>query len=172
MLGKTKYINRELSWLEFNQRVLEEAENSKIPLVERLNFLSISGSNLDEFFMVRVAGLKGQVDSEVFIETIDGLMPEQVLYEVIKKSKFIKKKQNECWENILKALSKNGIKVCETKQLNVNEKRWLKNYFVKEIFPYSTIKIILLLLEPENVLSLALLFLSKPLLFLRKIISR
>ena len=138
MLAKTKYINRELSWLEFNQRVLEEAENPKIPLAERLNFLSISGSNLDEFFMVRVAGLKGQVDSEVFIETIDGLMPKQVLYEVIKKSKFIKKKQNECWENILKELSKNGINVCETKQLNVTEKRWLKNYFVKEIFPLLT----------------------------------
>ena len=88
--------------------------------------------------MVRVAGLKGQVDSEVFIETIDGLMPEQVLYEVIKKSKFIKKKQNECWEIILKELSKNGIKVCETKQLNVTEKRWLKTYFVKEIFPLLT----------------------------------
>ena len=138
MLSKTKYINRELSWLEFNQRVLEEAENSKIPLAERLNFLSISGSNLDEFFMVRVAGLKGQVDSEVFIETIDGLMPEQVLYEVIKKSKFIKKKQNECWEIILKELSKNGIKVCGTKQLNVTEKRWLKTYFVNEIFPLLT----------------------------------
>ena len=138
MLSKTKYINRELSWLEFNKRVLEEAENSKIPLGERLNFLSISGSNLDEFFMVRVAGLKGQVDSDVFIETIDGLMPEQVLYEVIKKSKFIKKKQNECWEIILKELSKNGIKVCGTKQLNVTEKRWLKTYFVKEIFPLLT----------------------------------
>ena len=138
MHGKTKYINRELSWLEFNQRVLDEAANSKIPLAERLNFLSISGSNLDEFFMVRVAGLKGQVDSEVFIETIDGLMPEQVLYEVIKKSKFIKKKQNECWEIILKELSKNGIKVCGTKQLNVAEKRWLKTYFVKEIFPLLT----------------------------------
>ena len=138
MFSKTKYINRELSWLEFNKRVLEEAENSKIPLGERLNFLSISGSNLDEFFMVRVAGLKGQVDSEVFIETIDGLMPEQVLYEVIKKSKFIKKKQNECWEIILKELSKNGIKVCGTKQLNVTEKRWLKTYFVKEIFPLLT----------------------------------
>ena len=138
MLSKTKYINRELSWLEFNHRVLEEAENSKIPLGERLNFLSISGSNLDEFFMVRVAGLKGQVDSEVFIETIDGLMPEQVLYEVIKKSKFIKKKQNECWKIILKELSKNGIKVYGTKQLNVTEKRWLKTYFVKEIFPLLT----------------------------------
>lgn len=138
MLSKTKYINRELSWLEFNKRVLEEAENSKIPLGERLNFLSISGSNLDEFFMVRVAGLKGQVDSDVFIETIDGLMPEQVLYEVIKKSKFIKKKQNECWEIILKELSKNGIKVCGTKQLNVTEKKWLKTYFVKEIFPLLT----------------------------------
>ena len=138
MLGKIKYINRELSWLEFNQRVLEEAENSKIPLAERLNFLAISGSNLDEFFMVRVAGLKGQVDSEVFIETIDGLMPEQVLYEVIKKSKFIKKKQNKCWENILKELINKGIKVCETKQLNLTEKRWLKTYFLKEIFPLLT----------------------------------
>ena len=86
-LKDIKYINRELSWLEFNSRVLEEAENRSIPIFERLNFLSISGSNLDEFFMVRVAGLKGQVDSNVFIETIDGLMPEEVLLEVIKKSR-------------------------------------------------------------------------------------
>ena len=85
-----KYINRELSWLEFNKRVLEEAENTKNPILERLNFLAISGSNLDEFFMVRVAGLKGQVDSGVFIETIDGLWPEEILSEVIKKSKKLK----------------------------------------------------------------------------------
>ena len=138
MLGKTKYINRELSWLEFNQRVLEEAENNKIPLVELLNFLSISGSNLDEFFMVRVAGLKGQVDSEVSIESIDGLMPEQVLVEVIKKSKLIKKKQNQCWANLLKKLSNNGIKVSDTMQLQVAEKKWLETYFINEIFPLLT----------------------------------
>ena len=138
MHSKKKYINRELSWLEFNQRVLEEAENPKVPLVERLNFLSISGSNLDEFFMVRVAGIKGQVDSKVFIETIDGLMPEQVLYEVIKKSKLIKKKQNDCWANLLKKLSKSGIKICETTQLNISERKWLKAYFVNEIFPLLT----------------------------------
>ena len=72
MQNRDKYINRELSWLEFNKRVLEEAYNLSIPIIERLNFLAISGSNLDEFFMVRVAGIKGQVDSEVYIETIDG----------------------------------------------------------------------------------------------------
>ncbi len=88
--------------------------------------------------MVRVAGIKGQVDSEVYIETIDGLMPEQVLSEVIKKSKLIKKKQNECWANILKKLSKYGIKVCDTKQLNITEKKWLKTNFTKEVFPLLT----------------------------------
>ena len=138
MVANNKYINRELSWLEFNKRVLEEAENEKIPLIERLNFLSISGSNLDEFFMVRVAGLKGQVDSEVYIETIDGLMPEQVLEEVIKESKLIKKKQNECWSKILIKLSRNGIKVCETKDLNLIDIKWLKTYFINEIFPLLT----------------------------------
>ena len=138
MTDNKKYINRELSWLEFNKRVLEEAENEKIPVIERLNFLSISGSNLDEFFMVRVAGLKGQVDSEVYIETIDGLMPEQVLEEVIKKSKLIKKKQNECWAKILIKLSKNGIKICETEDLNLYDIKWLKTHFINEILPLLT----------------------------------
>ena len=130
------YINRELSWLEFNQRVLEEAENLKNPILERINFLSISGSNLDEFFMVRVAGLKGQVDSGVLIETIDGLLPEEILYEVILRSKKIKKAQNECWKKILIGLKDIGIIVDNTKNLVKSNKLWLKNYFIKEVFHY------------------------------------
>ena len=103
---QSNYINRELSWLEFNRRVLFEAYNPRNPLMERLNFLGISGSNLDEFFMVRVAGLKGQVDSNIFIQTIDGIMPEDSLKEVIKKSKILKKEQNNCWINLLNELKK------------------------------------------------------------------
>ena len=138
MQKRDKYINRELSWLEFNKRVLEEADNTSIPIIERLNFLAISGSNLDEFFMVRVAGIKGQVDSEVYIETIDGLMPEEVLREVIKKSKFIKAKQNQCWSRILIEIGKKGINFCEAKDLKKNDKKWLESFFVKDIFPLLT----------------------------------
>ncbi len=138
MEDNKKYINRELAWLEFNKRVLMEADNLNIPLLERINFLSISGSNLDEFFMVRVAGLKGQVDSEVYIETMDGLLPEEVLKEVIKKSKLIKKHQNEIWFKLLIKLKKEGIDVVNVKNLKAAQKTWLESYFIKEIFPLLT----------------------------------
>ena len=133
-----KFINRELSWLEFNKRVLEEAENIKNPILERLNFLAISGSNLDEFFMVRVAGLKGQVDSGVLIETIDGLLPEEILSEVIKKSKKLKKEQNNCWNSILIELKKKGIEIIKKESSSKLDSIWLENYFSKEIFPLLT----------------------------------
>ena len=82
-----KYLNRELSWIKFNKRVLEEAQNEDNPLLERLNFLSISGSNLDEFLMVRLAAVKGQIDAGVSQLSMDGLTPEQVFEKVITKTK-------------------------------------------------------------------------------------
>ena len=133
-----KYINRELSWLEFNRRVLEEVNNKRNPILERLKFLSISGSNLDEFFMVRVAGLKGQVDSNIFLETIDGKLPKDILKEVIKKSKTLKKDQNDCLKNLLLELSKIKINILSNNSISNKYKNWLKLFFSKEVFPLLT----------------------------------
>ena len=92
-----KFFNRELSWISFNKRVLEEAFNENHPILERLNFLSISGSNLDEFFMVRVSGLKGQIDGSIYSPSIDDLLPEETLKRVILEAKKLKEKQIKCW---------------------------------------------------------------------------
>ena len=87
----SNFLNRELSWLEFNKRVLEEAFNETHPILERVKFLGISGSNLDEFFMVRVAGLKGQIDGDVKLTSIDNLLPEEIIDRVLLESKNLKK---------------------------------------------------------------------------------
>ena len=96
---KSKYINRELSWLKFNDRVLLEAQNIENPLYERIKFLSIAGSNLDEFFMVRVAGLYSQIKQEVDSLSSDGLTPDEQMSEVILETNNLLNKQNKIYRD-------------------------------------------------------------------------
>ena len=104
-----RYINRELSWLSFNDRVLSECYNERHPLLERVRFLSISGSNLDEFYMVRVAGLHAQADEEVTVQSVEGMTPQEQLIEVNKKANQLMINQQNTWQK-LKGILKNVIK--------------------------------------------------------------
>src|SRR5947209_12995463 len=95
-----RYLNRELSWLAFNERVLEEASNPSHPLLERVRFLSISDSNLDKFYMVRVAGLKELAASGVHVKSDDGLIPEQQLPAIAERTEQLVKRQQRCWADL------------------------------------------------------------------------
>ena len=133
-----RFFNRELSWLQFNARVLEEADNEKHPLLERLRFLSISASNLDEFFMVRVAGLHGQVLAKVRTVSQDGLTPEQQLAEIYRFVADLSSKQQAAWANLKHLLAKSGLEVIEPPSLKPFEQAWLDEYFINHIFPVLT----------------------------------
>ena len=104
-----RYNNRELSWLEFNSRVLSEAGNTDLPLFERLRFLSIASNNLDEFYMVRVAGVYAQIKEKIKHETIDGLSPKEQLKKIKIKSSELLKKSNYIWSKLKTDLSKQRI---------------------------------------------------------------
>lgn len=133
------YINRELSWLEFNSRVLHEACDQRTPLLERLKFLAIFSSNLDEFFMVRVAALKQQVDAKVNSLTPDGRTPEQQLDEIRLHLNPLVKKQNEQFEQVLQPLLANhGIHILKYIEMNEKQRNYLDNYFKEQIFPVLT----------------------------------
>ncbi|AFZ57973.1 polyphosphate kinase 1 [Anabaena cylindrica FACHB-243] len=133
------YINRELSWLEFNSRVLHEACDERTPLLERLKFLAIFSSNLDEFFMVRVAALKQQVEAKVNLLTPDGRTPQQQLDDIRSKLSPQIKKQNEQFEQILQPLLVNqGIYILDYIELNQKQRNYLDNYFKEQIFPVLT----------------------------------
>ena len=106
---ENSYINRELAWIAFNRRVLEEANNERHPVLENVKFLSISGSNLDEFYMVRVAGLHAQVDEGVNVKSYDGMSPQEQLVEVNKKANQLMVDQQKSWKNIKSLLKKNKI---------------------------------------------------------------
>ncbi len=133
-----RYINRELSWLAFNERVLEEARNTRHPLLERLRFLSISASNLDEFQMVRVAGLKAQVDAGVTTPGIDGLSPARQLAAIKDRSKTLIDGQYVIWRTLRGLLSREGISVVGESQLDGDEHSWLAGHFEREILPLLT----------------------------------
>ncbi|MEQ8509988.1 MAG: RNA degradosome polyphosphate kinase [Rhodospirillaceae bacterium] len=138
MSSSDRFINRELSWLSFNTRVLEEAQNKNHPLLERVRFLSISASNLDEFYMVRVAGLKGQVRAGITQRSADGLTPDEQLTRINAAVREVLKRQDECWESLQADLDKEDIHVVTSNELNETDKTWLRGRFMDHIFPVLT----------------------------------
>jgi polyphosphate kinase len=138
LVGESRFINRELSWLAFNERVLEEAENLGHPLLERLRFVSISASNLDEFYMVRVAGLKGQVRAGVTTPSQDGLTPAQQLVAITQRTNLLMEQQQRCWRDLRAELRTAGITVCSPSELTPDERQWLDQHFMDAIFPVLT----------------------------------
>lgn len=133
-----RYFNRELSWLSFNRRVLEEATNAAHPLLERLRFLSISGNNLDEFFMVRVAGLKGQQLENVVLRSADGLTPAQQLAAISEETDHLMQEQQQVWHDLRAELSDADIGVIANDALPVVQDEWLEHHFLTQIFPILT----------------------------------
>ncbi|MCE9648852.1 MAG: RNA degradosome polyphosphate kinase [Parvibaculum sp.] len=133
-----RFINRELSWLAFNTRVLEETANTNHPLLERLRFLSISASNLDEFYMVRVAGLRGQVRAGVDSLSQDGLTPTQQLDRVNAAANDLIQEQQRQWLSISKELREAGIAVLAPDEVTPEEFSWLENRFLEQVFPVLT----------------------------------
>ena len=137
-IAGARYFNRELSWLNFNQRVLEEASNPAHPLLERLRFLSISGNNLDEFFMVRVAGLKGQQLQGVELRSADGLTPAQQLDAIAARADALMAEQQTVWHDLRGQLRTAQISVIDQEAVDAKADAWLRAHFLEQVFPVIT----------------------------------
>ncbi|MET4133438.1 polyphosphate kinase [Porphyrobacter sp. MBR-155] len=135
---ESPYFNRELSWLQFNQRVLAEACNEQYPLLERLRFLSISGSNLDEFMMIRVAGLVGQVQRGLETPSLDGRSPSQQLAAIRQKLAELSQRQQAIWRSVRDGLAGAEIHIADEQRISPAAYKWLKAFFLEEILPIIT----------------------------------
>ena len=133
-----RFINRELSWLAFNTRVQEEADNPDHPLMERLKFLSISGSNLDEFFMVRVAGLHGQKLAGVEKRSQEDMTPAQQLEKILSRTSELMTRQQNSWLTILEEMKAHNIEVVGAHDIPEENEEWLESYFLSEVLPVLT----------------------------------
>ncbi len=133
-----RFINRELSWLAFNRRVVEEAENVRHPLLERLRFVSISAANLDEFYSVRVAGLIGQARAGVGTLSPDGRTPAQQLAEVSEQARLLLDTQQAVWRDLRAQLADGGLVLCGADTLSEADRRWLGAWFMERVFPVLT----------------------------------
>ncbi|HEY7576763.1 MAG TPA: RNA degradosome polyphosphate kinase [Acetobacteraceae bacterium] len=133
-----RFINRELSWLDFNHRVVEEAENPRHPLLERLRFVSIGASNLDEFYSVRVAGLIGQAKAGLTAVAPDGRTPAQQLAEIKVRAEALLADQQRIWRELRELLRQAGIEVCEPSGLTADDVKWLDAWFMERVFPVLT----------------------------------
>ncbi len=134
-----RYLNRELSWLDFNERVLALAADQRVPLLERVKFLAIFSQNLDEFFQVRVAGLKEQVSAGVGSTSPDGRAPAQQLLEVRDRVEQLVERQQELFlQGVAPALAENGIRLSSWGELNDDDEKFMVETFEQRIFPVLT----------------------------------
>ena len=132
------YLNRELTWLNFNFRVLHEAEDPRTPLLERVKFLSIVGSNLDEFFMKRIGGLKQQVGVGITEQTVDGRTPGEQIDECYKAVRQLEERQRAAGREVLALLASEGIHVVDWERLGKKHRKWLRRHYVRNIYPLVT----------------------------------
>ncbi|MCC3861096.1 RNA degradosome polyphosphate kinase [Pseudemcibacter aquimaris] len=133
-----RLINREVSWLAFNKRVMEQSSNKNYPLLERLRFLSISGNNLDEFYMVRVAGLRGLVTTGNNVVSDDGLTPKEQLKKINTLAGELVDKQQQEYRELIEELRKNELNLLDIDDVKQKEKAWLEKYFLENVFPILT----------------------------------
>ncbi|WP_244486710.1 RNA degradosome polyphosphate kinase [Aurantimonas sp. Leaf443] len=137
-LPADRFVNREISWLQFNRRVLEESQNVNHPLLERVRFLSISAGNLDEFFMVRVAGLAGQVRARIAVRSADGLTPQEQLDRILEEVGRLQEEQQASLAELVKELRQASIHIVGAGELRKDDRAWLEKTFAEQIFPVLT----------------------------------